>query len=508
MAKYGNYLAFLRALFFIVFVMSCNQHKDGFNINYLTKEYSEHRSDSLKLQCLAFLNENMTDLTSEKVVFYNRETGEEKDIRLDTITMEESLKKILDKYRLSYKEDKVPDSIILTNKLIESTIDKALYDWNRYPWNKGIPKDIFLNYLLPYKILGEYPEAWRSKLYNIYSDSIREMVIHYRPNSNVKGGIKTPDDVYYKIIVNGIERTVHYTSEFTQLTDAPSFDELIATKSGECDRLSRLYTYLLRSTGFPCTIDVVPLWGSKNGSHESEVFWNSSTSKMSVARGRTFDRPAKVFRMSFKRQNIWSDSILPNIGGNFFLLTNLENNHWLDVTEEHTRTASISHRISGAIYKGKFAYICVFNYGSWQPLFWGKVDNRGYSIFKKMGCDVIYQIAVPSGQSCKLIGRAFLLDTCGKIAYKTPDFSRRIEMKLAKINSGTKAYVKKDKLYALYMLEKSNEWKLCGKKMCSKDSVINFHHIPAGAFYKLIDVNLTTRLERIFLYRDQVQVWY
>lgn len=501
------YLFLLTISCFDLFVKCSEKEKIQFNIDKLITKYEQNSKDSLQLMCAKFLKENMSDLSSEKLTFYNVKTNKEKDICLDTISSEKSLNAILAKYNLTYKTTIIPDSLFLSTDLIENNINKAIADWNRYPWNKNVPKDVFLNFLLPYKIFNENPDDWRNYFFNKYRDSISGLSSKYSfDTSNIY--IKDPNELYYRIIVNEVGKWFEYKTNFRKLSQAPSLNELMCIKQGDCFQTGYLSTYILRALGIPSGIDLIPLWGSKNSGHAMEVFWDGK-GKMNTPIGRSFERPSKVFRLSFKKQNLWRDSIHPFIGKDNFLLPQLQHNHWLDVTHEHTSTTNIVYHLPDTIHNIKYAYICVFNYGTWQPVFWGKVDANNNAIFSNMGCQMLYQVAIPKDGSYEILGDLFMVDSIGKkISNLLPNLSKKITMNLSKFNTGTSSFVKKGKQYELDMFNKEGQWQILSVQSCTKDSIITIKNVPSNSFYRLLETTGNRKLERIFSYTAGKQQWW
>lgn len=373
-----------------LFIGCADRKESKLDINVLIEKYSKNLSDSLKLESAIFLKENMKDITSETTTFYNLKTKEAVNISLDSIKGDSGILEIMQQNNLALKTHKLYDTAFLTNDLLEKNIEEAITSWKKYPWNKNVPKSIFMNFLLPYKILNEKPEDWRSYFFEKYKESINARLKEYFSDTT-KNYLIDPNDLYYQIIVDDVGRWFHYNLTFTKLDQASSLSELLCIRKGDCLQSAYLSTYILRSLGIPTAIDIVPIWGSRNAGHASEVFWDGE-SRMRAASGRSFNRPAKVFRLSFKKQNIWKDSISPFVRDNYFLLPHLQNNHWLDVTGEHTTTTDIRYYLGKNIH-APFAYICVYNYGEWQPVYWGIIDNDNNAIFKNMGCNMLSPIS-------------------------------------------------------------------------------------------------------------------
>jgi len=121
---------------------------------------------------------------------------------------------------------------------------------------------------------------------------------------------------------------------------------------------------------------------------------------------------------------------------------------------------------------------------------------------------MLYTIAIPTAQGYKIVSRTFEVDSTGKISYKNPDYKIRRNLILTKLNTGGKSWVEKGKNYALYYLDKKNNWRQLKIQTCKKDSIIIFKDIPSNAFYRLIDVNSHKEMERIFTYYDHTQIWW
>ncbi|WP_029278171.1 hypothetical protein [Pedobacter borealis] len=115
----------------------------------------------------------------------------------------------------------------------------------------------------------------------------------------------------------------------------------------------------------------------------------------------------------------------------------------MDVTAEYTATSNFVYQFEKpqAI---PIAYICVYNYGEWKPIFYGKVYSKGkYVKFNGMAKDMAYHIAVPKGSSYKLVGKPFIIDSLNHVIYSEPDLQKKIKIVVEKTNIGTDSWVKK-----------------------------------------------------------------
>ena len=444
---------------------SCSRNTTAFDRVSLLNYYSLSE-DSLKRKAVSFLFENISSHTSELPIPVHRI---------------------------------VPDASIINNNFLISDIDLAFEHWNKYPWADEVPFDIFLSFLLPYKVYGEEPSKWRSFFQEKFQNSI-----NYLLNTLEIETLRSTNEIYYRIIVHNVGQWFKYEQNPVRFTRYPGLNELMTVKAGDCFGQSYLNVMILRSLGIPATIDYIPMWGRRNGTHASEVFWDNELKKFRTASGREFRFPAKVFRYTFKQQNGWTDSILPVIKRNPFLLSFLQHNHWKDVTHEHTITASVEYKWD---FSTDFAYICVLNYGQWLPVYWGKVEN-GKARFENMGADMLYRVAVPKGSSFELISPIFHLDETGNKTFFKSNPSEKINLPLSKLNTGALSWVKVDKNYSLYYYDKNNDWTLFQTQQCKTDSVIVFNGVPSNTLYWLWNVERERRLERPFLYQNGEQIFF
>ncbi|MDR0744268.1 MAG: transglutaminase-like domain-containing protein [Tannerella sp.] len=430
--------------------------------------------DSLKRKAVVFLFDNMAEHTSDIPgnIWYRR----------------------------------LPDSEILDNEFLTDDIDLAFRLWNKYPWADSVPVDIFMNYLLPYKVYGEEPSNWRSFFHQKYKDSLVSFMKTYSTDD-----IKISNNLYYVILVDEVGSWFKYSSTSSFKARHPGLNELMETKSADCYGWSYLNVMILRSLGIPSAIDFLPLWGRKNGSHYTEVFWDNKEQKFRTASGRELYSPehslypAKVFRFTYKNQSLWKDSIAPHTGQEPFVLECLKNNHLKDVTDEHAQTATIDIRLNTT---SDFAYICVFNYGEWHPVYWGRKQDDNTFRFENMGVNVMYRIAVPKGSGYEIASPIFICDSTGNHIHFSPCYDQKIEMSISKLNTGKQSWVEKGKIYGFYYLDEKSDWRLLNEQSSPADSTIIFENAPSGTLYLLQDKDATRRLARPFTYDNGKQIFW
>lgn len=506
MCRY-EFIPFL-VLFLLLGCQNSDDIKGQINWQKLSKEYANPK-DSLKLISLQFLKENMTDLKSETIAFYDQENNNKINLDFRKFENDTSFFDFLDSKKISYKIHDTPDITILSTNDIRNLIEDTFEVWNKYPWSKNVSFDNFLNYLLPYKILDEYPDNWRQDLKKRFSKDLEKYnKYYYSGNDSLKKVYAQTNNLYYAFVVNRIDELFTYNPIPQYLTNRPGFNEISCLRYGDCFGGSYLGVYFLRSIGIPATVDIIPAWGIKNGGHSTEVFLNES-GKMIAASGREITGPAKVFRLMFKRQNQWKDSISKYVDTSDFALSHLKHNHWKDVTNEHTNSKTIFWKdplLSDL--EPSFAYICVFNYGKWTPIYWGKSNKDKSYIFNNMGFPMLYRFAKPSKDGIKVSDAVHMVDSLGNISKINPAMYSRISARLHKINTGSESWVKRGNKYDLFYINKTGEWEYLSTNKCQTDSIIDFANIPGNTIYRLKPHKDKHELSRPFTLHENQQKWW
>lgn len=469
--------------------------KKRINWDKLASEYSENAQDSTKLEALHFLKKNMTGHFSNRILLVSKK-GDTVNFHEKQFGNIDSLENFLAN-GYSILLDSVYDEKILTTDIIKQSIDNSFNSWKKYKWNQHVPKDIFFNYLLPYKIHEEYPENWLKRLAPFQKEYLE----------NAKNGIIADYgaiNLAYDALVNHNFTGFNYNDTFPKISNSPGINELLTLKNGDCIKQSYLNCYQLRFLGIPSTIDVVPLWGTVSGNHAVEVFWGENN-RMQTLPGRQLVRPPKVFRHSFKRTGLWTDSIKPLLKKKYYSPNFLKSDYLLDVTNEHTKTIDIVYPIP---VNKSIAYICVYNYGKWQPVYFGKINTeKRQTIFHKMATDMAYAVAVPHKNTYKLIDKIFIVNKRGNKISSSPDFRRKQNLIITKTNPGSKATLIRGISYTLMYLDTNNLWIPFATQRC-KDSVLVFKGVPSNAFYMTKEEATRKNLARLFRYKTGKQVWY
>jgi len=142
--------------------------------------------------------------------------------------------------------------------LLENT-HLAYVGWNSAPWREKVPKEIFLNEILPYASLTERRENWRPKLREIALPLITNCVTPAEAAQRLNQTI-------FKLL------KVRYSTDRKRADQCPS--ESMESGIATCSGLSVLLVDACRAVGVPARVAGTPLWINERGNHTWVEIWD------------------------------------------------------------------------------------------------------------------------------------------------------------------------------------------------------------------------------------------
>lgn len=469
----------------------------------------EKETDPIYMKSIAFLEKEMPRQWSNRITLTNP-VGATSNFHEKLINGQEQLDHMLAQgWRFS--QDSVRDLDLLTRLELSKRIRDAVATRGKYRWNDNLPDSIFLKYLLPYKVINEYPEDWRAHYAPMLThtlDTLNQALTY--DHWDIKG---------YSLVNQAgmkITESDHFAGFWSYKGDArsfntyPSLSELYCFRQGTCYYGANLFVYIMRSSGIPSTVDEIPIWGNQNGRHAYEVVYNQDKHVFEPGErhGIKLVGPAKVLRRTFHRVGKYSDEILPLIKNNPFPLPFLKHDYWYDSTEDSNDTKDISLSIPQKFADLGYALIYVLNYNNWTPLYYGKV-NGDKVIFPNMGTGVIYRAGnVINGQH-QFFTTPFMLQENGSLRFPRIDESNTTSITVEKINHGALSQVEAGENYTLLVMKENGQWQKIETKTCQTKGKLTFPKVPSDVFYLLSSPSDQRNLARIFLIdEDGTQVFY
>ena len=127
------------------------------------------------------------------------------------------------------------------------------------PWRDRVPRDVFLNDVLPYVCLNEQRDAWRKVLYEKCAPLVRDC--------------RTPSEAAQSLNQKlfGLVK-VKYSTQRKKADQSPI--ETMSSGLASCTGLSILLVDACRAVGVPARVVSVPMWKNERGNHTWVEIWD------------------------------------------------------------------------------------------------------------------------------------------------------------------------------------------------------------------------------------------
>ena len=382
---------------------------------FLVLRHYESQDDSLRLRAAQFLLENMADkgyLTGRSIEeYYNfidsiyQIKQEEYDIPYIYATFRQQAKYLKENPVLNWDVQTLSADYLIQN------IDEAFAVWNR-PWNRHLTFEEFCEWILPYRVGTEIPEAWRT----LYRERFEPLLMN--------DSIRTAQQACKVINDELIKLPIHIATQSAMgICIRPS--TLINIKFGLCGDYANLAVYAMRACGIPVGVETIPHWGDGNQGHVFNVVYDNDGTFHDFSGAeqnpdehliRFRHRIPKVYQRTFGKcagslAMLHGDEDIPEFFRDAFRK---------DVTSHYPFIESKDITIDLKQSPNRqFAYLCVFDPRGWMPVAWGNVKGT-QAEFKAVGPNIVYHTALYADGKLQLTGDPFLLDTLGNITRFSP----------------------------------------------------------------------------------------
>lgn len=150
------------------------------------------------------------------------------------------------------------DKNTVSEALIENNLKFAYKAREEFPWAAKVPKDIFLNDVLPYALLDERRDDWRGDFYQRFKKIVEPAKTQLEAIALINNAIAK-------------EVGVEYSTKRKKPNQSPY--ESIELGMASCTGLSILLADAFRSVGIPARVAGTPSWTTKRGNHNWVEVW-------------------------------------------------------------------------------------------------------------------------------------------------------------------------------------------------------------------------------------------
>lgn len=199
------------------------------------------------------------------------------------------------------------DRDTLSEAFLRENVRLALRAREEFPWTAALPDSIFLNEVLPYAVVDEPREAWRSLFYELFAPKVRDA-------NDLREAIAAVNRDIHRTV--GVE----YDTRRARTNQSPS--ESMAQGMASCTGLSIILVDALRSVGIPARFAGTPNWHDDRGNHSWVEVWidgawhftefypdaaglDRSWFLADAAQGDPTDRTHSIWATSFKPTGDW-----------------------------------------------------------------------------------------------------------------------------------------------------------------------------------------------------------
>ncbi len=372
----------------------------------------DNPEDSLKLKALYYLIANMG---SHYEITYkiSDSTGKRYTIPIADYPDYQTLKKHL---RLLKEKDSslkvMHDTILLDIKTVSSQLlttntDTAFKSWANPLYNQNIYSfNDFCQYILPYRVANEKAEPFRHFFRSRYSDKIFNLLHPSQVNP-----VSLTSRIH-QLVVND----VHFDKRYEIHYNYPDLNEIASAHKGNYRDIALYEVKAFRSFGIASTMDYTPYFADSSGGYFWPAVMVSGQHFIPVLYpGFSTDYLTKPGKISKVYRRIYSDDTT-----SLFRIKKMSEHtpaflgqfNYDDVTDEYVPTANINVTLTDT---ARYAYLAVFNGGSWHPVQWSNSQNQLQTHFSKMGVDILYLPMIVRNERTLPAGQPFLLEKDGTV---------------------------------------------------------------------------------------------
>jgi hypothetical protein len=290
--------------------------------------------------------------------------------------------------------------------LLKDNVEFAYRTRNLFPWNRTIPDDVFLHYVLPYRVTQEPISDWRAMFYDSLYPRVKSCTTMTQLALEVNKWCG--ERVKYK-------------------PNAPRDQGPLQTlKSGwgRCEEMVIVHICACRAMGLPAREAYTPYWSTGESNHAwSEVWIDGRWNYMGAAEpapllnnawfDKSVQRAALVMNVSFgvpdKEPNIYRK------GQGYAVINN---------TSNYTRTGIITVRVTKSGKPQRDAQVCfsVFNFGALRPI--------AKLLTERNGC-----ASIPMGEGDYFVSAGTAQAHCIRTVTCTADAIQRVTVDLSRPDS-------------------------------------------------------------------------
>lgn len=375
--------------------------------------------------------------------------------------------------KLTPKKYSYRDIDTITGQFLIDNIERAFSNV-KYDISNEAAFSNFCEYVLPYRIANEPLQDWRKT----YSEVFK--LPDTKNLSTTKEVFQYLKSEYDKKFINSfsIERRTEPLPYLGAL-------QILSRQKGLCEDIAALEVFTLRSNGLPATTDVVVNWASSSGAHTLNSTFDKDLKPIPfdilndnfTETEKLFREPGKVIRLTYSAQK---DALASKADTSAIPPGFMRQKNYVDVTKDYWRVGTVNCKLYPVPDKIDKAFICVFNYAKWRPVWWSEIRN-GSANFTDMAKGSVFMPAYYLGGKIVPAGYPTVNGEHKQVELRPdPKTKQRIVIESQK----NFLVYRPGKIYRLYYWD--NQWKIIGKQTAQNNqAAMTFDNVPANALLLL-----------------------
>lgn len=293
------------------------------------------------------------------------------------------------------------DAATLTASYLIDNVDRAMALRGK-PWNSHLSFAEFCEYVLPYRVGSEEAQPWREVYAARFAPLVADTATALEAATAINDSLRR---LPAHIALGGV----------FPVTMRPS--TLFNIKFGVCGDYAALAAFAMRSVGIPVTLNFIPRWGRKNGSHAFNAVLDND-GRWHDFSGAEDNPDHHLNRFSSGITKIYRQAY--GINPNSLAAVSHEpvpplfrSPSMVDVTADFDAVpvADVTVEVPRNLH-AEYVYLCVFSPMGWEPVAWA-CNSRGEARFADVGTDIVYQAATYTEGEIIPFGYPFLLGQSG-----------------------------------------------------------------------------------------------
>lgn len=273
-------------------------------------------------------------------------------------------------------------------------VKSALEARSFFSWGKNIPEDIFLHFVLPYRVNNEYTDTARQVFLAELKDRIKDMEMG-------EAALEVNHWCHEKVIYKSTD--IRTSGPLTT----------VRTAFGRCGEESTFTVAAMRSVGIPARQVYTPRWAHMDDNHAWVEVWIDGKWSYLGACEPEPELNIGWFSEPVKRAMMTHTFVFGKYNGNEEVIERSDRYARLNLLKNYTATKSLPVKVTnskGQPIEGAKVEFGLYNYAEFYPIVTQTTDKNGFCAATTGFGDLLVHASL-GGKSATAIAKADLTDT-------------------------------------------------------------------------------------------------